>query len=65
MDAKQTKSRNRFINTENGWLPEGKGDGGMSKMGEGDWKIKASSYRISDGDERYNIGNIVNDIVIA
>ena len=29
------------------WLPEGRGVGGMGKMGEGDWEVQASSCGMS------------------
>jgi len=36
MNKQAKKSRNRPINTENWWLPEGRGVGVVGKMGEGE-----------------------------
>lgn len=38
---------------------------GTGKIDEGKGEIQASSYRISHGNERYNMGNTVNGIIIA
>lgn len=35
----------------------------MGKMGEGDWEIQASSYRMNKGNKRYGIASIVNGII--
>lgn len=37
----------------------------MEETGEGELEVQASSYRISHRDEKYSIGNIVNDIIIV
>lgn len=37
----------------------------MGKMGERQWEVQASSLAVSDEDERYGTGNIVNDALTA
>ena len=44
---KQTKSRIRPVNTENKLMVVWEGGGRMCKMGEGDTKRQASSYRMN------------------
>ena len=62
----RANSRNRPINTENKvMVARGKRGEGMSEMGEGEWEIQASRNRISHTERRYNIGNIVNSILIT
>ena len=41
------------------------GGEGMGKMDEGEWKVQTFSDAISYRDERYNIGNTVNGIIIV
>ena len=46
--SKQTKIRDRTINTKNQLkIVRGERSGEMRKMGEGEWEIQASSYRIN------------------
>ena len=37
--------------------------GGSGKIGKGDSDMQTSSYKISHRDEKYSIGNTVNNIV--
>ena len=44
----------------------GEGDGGMGRMGEGEWEIQASIMEwVSHGDKGHNMGKMVNGMVIA
>lgn len=44
---KQKKSRIRPGNTENKHGCQREGDGGMGKMGEREWEVQISSYRMN------------------
>ena len=46
-------------------VARGEDSGQMGKMGEGEWKVQASSYGIRQGNKRHNIRNIVNNIVMV
>ena len=62
---KQTKSRTRPTDTENKVLAT-TSKGGWAKWVKGNGRYRLPVMeRISNGDERHSIGNIVNVIVIA
>lgn len=37
----------------------------IGKMGEGEWQIQASIYRVSHRDERCCTGDVVNDLAMV
>ena len=64
---KQTRNRDRLINTENKLMvARGEGGGKLSKMGEREREIQTSSYvRINHKNKSHSIRNTLNGILIV
>ena len=61
---KKTKSRNRSLNAENWWLPEGRWIERQAKRYEWEWEVQAFGHRLIK-EEKYSIQNLLNGIFIA